>query len=107
MRSPAQPNSARNIIKGWEMREQGGEWGELGIGCNCLFGNSLRLVSGDSVDPEGDGLRGGLAGSAGDGQGVRGGFPGSDIDATGVGRPDRTGGRIERDGFGVGDVVAE
>ena len=38
---------------------------------------------------------------------VGGGFPGRDVQAAGVGGPDFADGRIDLDGLGVGDVVAE
>ena len=41
------------------------------------------------------------------GQSIGGGFSGRNIQASGVGRPDRAGGRIESDGLGVGNVVAK
>src|SRR5271168_283264 len=52
-------------------------------------------------------LRLGVAGGVGDGEGVGGGFGGGDVDAAGVGGPDGAGLRLEGDGFGVGDAVAE
>ena len=58
-----------------------------------------------NLDDEGLGL--GLAGGAGDGEGVGGGFGGGVVDATRVGGPDGIGLRLELDGFGVGNAVAE
>ena len=60
-----------------------------------------------SADRQVDGLGHRFSGGILNGESVSGGFPGGDVEAAGVGGPDVAGGRIKRDGFGVGDVVAE
>ncbi len=54
-----------------------------------------------------DGLGGGIAGSVGNGEGVGSGFFWGEIEAAVVRGPDFAFRRVERDGLGVGDVVAE
>jgi len=60
-----------------------------------------------STDGEFDALGHRFSGRILYGEGVGGGFPGGDVQAAGVGGPDVADRRIERDGLGVGDVVAE
>jgi len=48
-----------------------------------------------------------MTGGIGDGQGVDCGFGGREFEATGVSGPDVAVGRIQSDGLGVRDVVAE
>jgi hypothetical protein len=84
-------------------------------GENKIFFPASRLtllISGtykstESADGELHTLGGGFSGRIFDRESVGRGFPGRDVQATGVRGPDSAGGRIELDGLGIGDVVAE
>lgn len=107
MRNPAWPNSAGRYYKGERIPGTRGKEKEKNGHFEVLYYQLGTRALNGLTDFELDRLRERFAGSVGDGESVSGCFLWRKIETTSVRRPNGASGRIEGDGFGVGNVVAK